>query len=73
MNSFADFASKIGGIYELFMVFGGLVIGLLGDRLFIGFIINKIYQLDGTREKAYRSEKKRLQKEHTQTKRRKKL
>ncbi|CAI2383865.1 unnamed protein product [Moneuplotes crassus] len=49
--SFGDLMGQVGGIYEVLLLTGMLVVGIFSERLLISSILNKIYQIDKTREK----------------------
>lgn len=44
--SFLDFAGNLGGINEVLEVIGGLLVGIVADKLFFYSILSRLYQVD---------------------------
>lgn len=42
--SILDLTGQLGGVFEIFDIFGGIFIGLFADKLFVFSIISRLYQ-----------------------------
>lgn len=52
--SIATVLSMLGGIYSMLILIGAILIKVFSERLFVGSIIQKIYQLDLDWEKTHK-------------------
>lgn len=58
--SLSDLLGQVGGIYEVMLITGMILVGIFQERLLISSILNKIYQIDKTRDAEIMRQKKEL-------------
>ena len=62
--SFGELLGQIGGLFQIILMVGIVIVSIFSDRLFVSSIIKKIYQIDETRENIIKSIVKTKQMKH---------
>ena len=60
--SFGDLLGQTGGLYSAIFIIGVVLVGIFQNRLFVSSVLNKIYQVDKSRNVESNADKNKIYK-----------